>query len=58
MVCKERLDNRLGKRQLWTSADGAPGGALGRRCRESVRVELGGALEKQNKKVHFNVAGT
>lgn len=41
----------------WTSANDAPGGALGRGYMESARVELGVALKKQNKKQHFNIAG-
>lgn len=57
MVFKERLENWLGKGMPWTSANGAPGGALGWGCMESARVELGVALKKQSKKLHFNIAG-
>lgn len=57
MVFKKRLENWLGKGMPRTSANGAPGGALGWGCMESARVELGVALKKQRKKLHFNVAG-
>lgn len=57
VVFKERLENWLGKGMPWTSANGAPGGALGWGWMESARVELGVALTKQSKKLHFNIAG-
>lgn len=41
----------------WTSANDAPGGALGWGCTESARVELGVVLKKQSKKLHFSIAG-
>lgn len=56
-VFQDRLESSLGKGMPWTSANGAPGGALGCGCMESARVELGVALKKQSKKLHFNVAG-
>lgn len=54
---KERLENWLGKGMSWTSVNDARGGALGWGYMESARVELGVALQKQNKKQHFNTAG-
>jgi len=57
VVFKEGLENWLAKGMPWTSANGAPGRALGWGCMESARVELGVALTKQNKKLHFNFAG-
>lgn len=57
MIFKERLENWLGKGMPWTSANDAPGGALGWGCTESARVELGVVLKKQSKKLHFSIAG-
>lgn len=57
MIFKERLENWLGKGMPWISVNDAPAGALGWGYMESARVELGAALQKQNKKQHFSIAG-